>query len=58
MHDGGADLGRLTKQELIAMIQSAGGSGGTRADSEFRALVDDSILGVVVHRHGKALYAN
>lgn len=58
MSDGDDDLGRLTKQELIALIRSKEGAREVRSDSEFRALVDDSVLGVVVHRHGNALYAN
>ena len=52
------ELDQLTKPELIALVQGGETRPGLPTDSEFRQLVDGSILGIVIHRHGKPLYAN
>lgn len=52
------ELDQLTKPELIALVQGGETRQGLPTNSEFRHLVDGSILGIVIHRHGKPLYAN
>lgn len=52
------ELDQLTKSELIALVQGGETRQGPPTNSEFRHLVDGSILGIVIHRHGKPLYAN
>ena len=58
MIDKRRDLEKMTKNELIALFRAREGGTESPTDSEFRDLVDRSILGIVVHRRGKALYAN
>ncbi|MDA0369058.1 MAG: PAS domain-containing sensor histidine kinase [Proteobacteria bacterium] len=62
MSNDHANLDRLTREELIALVRSIGNEpvAGSQAptDAQFRRLADDSIQGMVVHSEGRPLYAN
>jgi PAS domain S-box-containing protein len=52
------ELDQLTKSELIALVRGQDTRHDPPTNSEFRQLVDGSILGIVIHRYGEPLYAN